>query len=269
LGDAIAIKDPTAAAFREQSGNNMLMIGQQPEGALAMMQISMIAIAAQQPAARFYVLDGQAPDSPTVGVFPKLKRTLPQPMELGGARETAAFVGALEEELQRRQASSGADLTPLYLFVYDLQRFRDLRKVDDDFAFSRGGEKASPAKQLVNLLREGPALGIHLVIWADTLNNVQRSFDRQTMREFETRVLFQMSVSDSSTLVDSPMASKLGPHRAFLHSEEQGRLEKFRPYRLPEDAWLQSVRERLASRSPPAPLAPSSAPDPGAIAHES
>jgi hypothetical protein len=268
LGDAIAIKDPTAATFREQSGNNMLLIGQQAEAALAMMQISMIAIAAQQPAARFYVLDGQAPDSPTMGIFPKLKRTLPQPIELGGARETAAFIATLEEELQRRQASSGADLTPWYLFVYDLQRFRELRKTDDDFSFSRGAEKASPAKQLVNLLREGPALGIHIVVWADTLNNVQRSFDRQTMREFETRVLFQMSVSDSSTLIDSPMASKLGPHRAFLHSEEQGRLEKFRPYRLPEDTWLKSVHQRLASRSPAAPLDPTIAPDPGAIAHE-
>jgi len=43
----------------------------------------------------------------------------------------------------------------------------------------------------------------------------------QTLREFEMRVVFQMSAGDSSGLIDSPLASKLGMHRAFFHSEEQ------------------------------------------------
>ena len=44
------------------------------------------------------------------------------------------------------------------------------------------------------------------------------------------RVLFQMSPTDSAHLLDSPDASKLGPNRALFSSEEQNRLEKFRPY---------------------------------------
>ena len=67
-------------------------------------------------------------------------------------------------------------------------------------------------------------------VWCDTLNNLQRSLDRQALREFEMRVLFQMSAADSSNLIDSPLASKLGLFRAFFYSEDQGRLEKFRPY---------------------------------------
>ncbi|HWA99376.1 MAG TPA: FtsK/SpoIIIE domain-containing protein, partial [Pirellulales bacterium] len=250
LGDAIAIKDPTAAVFRAQSGNNMLLIGQQAEAALAMMSIAMVGIAAHQPRAKFYALDGQSPDAMFVDTLPAMARTLPQGIDLGGPRDTARIVGELEAELQRRQASSEIDAVPIYLFVYDLQRFRDLRKAEDDFSFARGSEKPSPAKQLVNILREGPALGIHAIVWADTLNNVQRSFERATLREFETRVLFQMSVADSSTLIDSPAASRLGPNRAFLHSEEQGRLEKFRPYRMPEAAWLAQVAERLRAKAP-------------------
>ena len=30
------------------------------------------------------------------------------------------------------------------------------------------------------------------------------------MREFDNRILFQMSSNDSSTLIDTPVASKLG-----------------------------------------------------------
>ena len=49
LGDAIAIKDPTSAVFRPQSGSNVLIVGQNDEAALAMMMMSAISIAAQHP----------------------------------------------------------------------------------------------------------------------------------------------------------------------------------------------------------------------------
>ena len=65
------------------------------------------------------------------------------------------------------------------------------------------------------------------------------------MREFDNRVLFQMSATDSSNLIDSPAANKLGFHRALAYSEEQGYMEKFRPYALPEKAWLGEVKAKL------------------------
>ena len=68
------------------------------------------------------------------------------------------------------------------------------------------------------------------------------------MREFDLRVLMQMSATDSSQLMDSPGASKLGPKLAFLYSEESGRAEKFRPYGRPTPQWLAWVSERLAAR---------------------
>ena len=133
-------------------------------------------------------------------------------------------------------------------FRPDPARFRDLRKSDDDFGFSRKEEKPSPGKQLGTILKDGPGVGVHVVIWCDSLNNLNRSFDRQTIREFEMRVLFQMSPNDSSTLIDSPLAARLGPRRAFFSSEEQGTLEKFRPYGLPGEEWWTWVRDLLVKR---------------------
>ena len=82
-------------------------------------------------------------------------------------------------------------------------------------------------------------------MWCDSLNNLHRAWDRQTLREFEYRVAFQMSANDSSTLIDTPVASRLGANRALLHSGEEEALEKFRPYRWPSAAWLESVRRQL------------------------
>jgi hypothetical protein len=65
-----------------------------------------------------------------------------------------------------------------------------------------------------------------------------------------------MSPADSGHLLDAPLASKLGPHRALFHSEEQNRLEKFRPYGIPSEDWLRRSGEQLASRHAPAQPAP-------------
>ncbi len=103
----------------------------------------------------------------------------------------------------------------------------------------------SPNKQFATILSDGPALGVYSLVWVDSVNNLNRAWDRHTLREFEMRIAFQMSGNDSSTLLDSPVAAKLGNNRALLHSEEQGLLEKFRPFRWPSDTWLAWVRKQL------------------------
>ena len=74
---------------------------------------------------------------------------------------------------------------------------------------------------------------------------VERTLDRQTIREFDNRVLFQMSASDSSNLIDSPVGNKLGLHRALFYSEERGELEKFRPYAPVDAKWLEHISNML------------------------
>jgi S-DNA-T family DNA segregation ATPase FtsK/SpoIIIE len=124
---------------------------------------------------------------------------------------------------------------------------RELRRQEDDFSFGRREETTSPQQQLTTLMREGPSLGVHTLFWCDTVNNLNRCLDRAALRELSLRIVFQMGVADSSNLIDSPAGSKLGMHRALFFSEEDGRLEKFRPYGIPPDEWLEEVCRRLGS----------------------
>jgi hypothetical protein len=57
-----------------------------------------------------------------------------------------------------------------------------------------------------------------------------------------------MSAADSSNLIDSPLANKLGFFRALSYSEEQGVVEKFRPYSLPGNDFLAKTSRQLGSR---------------------
>ncbi len=249
LGDAIAIKDPTAVVFRPQSGSNVLIVGQNDEAALSMLIMSAVSIAAQHPpggpqTVRFYLLDGSPVDSGLAGQLGKLKDVLPHSVTNVGWRDLATTFAGLAAEVKRRQEATSDDQVPIYIMIYDVQRFRDLRKSDDDFGFSRYDEDkpAPPAKLFSDVLRDGPPVGIHTMIWCDGVNNLNRTLDRQGMKEFENRILFQMSSNDSSTMIDNPAASKLGENRALYFSEEENRVEKFRPYGLPDPAWLERVQ---------------------------
>ena len=126
-----------------------------------------------------------------------------------------------------------------------MARFRELRRQEDDFSFGRSAEGRRPDQQLTDLLREGPGFGIHLLVWCDTMSNFQRWCERSAMKEFDARVLLQMSAADSSLLVDSPAASQLGPSRALLSREDEGRLEKFRPFAPPPAEWFDAALEGL------------------------
>jgi hypothetical protein len=255
LGEAMAIKDATAAIFRPLSGSNLLIVGQSEEAALGILGVSLISLAAQHAppletegpgGGRFFVLDAGTPAS----LWPQIARVLPNPVRLAGWRDLPAVLGGLAEDVERRQKVHEGDLPPRFLFIHGLQRFRDLRKADDDFSFSRRDEDRppAPAKLFQTILRDGPSVGIYTLVWCDTPNNVNRALDRQGLREFEMRVLFQMSAADSSNLIDSPVASKLGTHRALFYTEERGQPEKFRPYGLPTDEWLAWVRDQMGKK---------------------
>ncbi len=174
---------------------------------------------------------------------------LPHKIDLGGPRDTPRVIGDLAAELARREAAGEENAPPLYLVIFNGGRFRDLRRGEDDFSFSTDRDKpASPDKQFGEILRSGPAWGIHTLLWCDSYNNVTRLLDRMTLREFEMRVAFQMSAADSSSLLDNPAAAKLRQHRGLLASEDLGTLEKFRPYGAPTNEWLETVRKLIVDR---------------------
>jgi len=264
LGDAIAIKDPTAAIFRRQGGANLLIVGQREDLGVSLLAMSMMSLAAGHDphpggalgrAARFVVLEpaiaGEKPDI----MLAKLAPRLPHETELVNPLGVGDAVARLADEVRRRIDEQVLDGEAVYVIIRDLARFRELRRNESDFGFSAGGEaKATPAQNLVTLLKDGPPVGVHVLIWCDSLTNLQRTFERATLKEFELRVIFQMSGSDSSQLVDSPAAVKLGPQRALFVHEETGTLEKFRPYAFPSDEWVAGVAAAMATRPQGTPV---------------
>jgi S-DNA-T family DNA segregation ATPase FtsK/SpoIIIE len=219
---------------------------------------SLVALAAQDRPqdgnlGRFVVLDGTRADAPEAGFWPRFARQFGREVTVATPRESAAKVIAeidAEVAADRRQGSrTPPDLRgrlrsgPFSRSAARGGRFRILHGED---------KPASPGKQFANILREGPPVGVHLLMWCDSYNNVIRALDRQGLRDVDYRIVFQMNATDSSNLIDTPLASRLGVHRAILYNEGRGTIEKFRPYGLPTDEWMAAVRAQLAAGNPAA-----------------
>ena len=131
---------------------------------------------------------------------------LPHPVHSGGPARFAGDAGRSGPRSRttagRRRSTSAGHLS-VHLRPRPLPRFAPRRK-RHGLLLRRRSKPASPAQLLGNILRDGPAVGVYTLAWCDSLTAVQRSFDRQSLREFALRVLLQMSANDSSHLIDSP-----------------------------------------------------------------
>ncbi len=265
LGDSVSLGGPIELNFGLREGGNLLIVGRDDQAALGIMAACSLSFCAQATACgkdsvTVHVLDGSLPNSPSAQTWRQLQSVWTRSrstsvegeqnqasiLKADSPRETANVISEVLAELHRRADEPGP---PMFLFVFDLARFRDLRKAEDDFSYSSGfggGEKSvNPAQSFSEILRDGPGVGIFTFVWVESYQSAQRWLARDQMNRFEQRILFAMNVNDSSSLVDSPLAGRLGENRALLYRGDTGTLEKFRPYSPPPADWLGQLSSPL------------------------
>jgi hypothetical protein len=252
LGAPNSIKGPTEAIFKRQSGSHLLVVGQSEERTATLLAVALAALAAQFPkaAAQFVALDGTPPGFPQRELLDRLIQLVPHQTTPAGNSNLTEVMATLAAELKQRadneSAEGEASRPEIFVLIQGLQNFKKLRQ-EDEFSFSSSSSDApNPAATLLSLVTEGPARGIHLIVTCDTYNNVNRCLGRKALTEFEMRVVFQMSASDSASLIDAPAAATLGLHRALLYNDREGSLETFRPYAQPDGGWVEEVARQFS-----------------------
>jgi DNA segregation ATPase FtsK/SpoIIIE, S-DNA-T family len=246
IGQSSSLKGATETSFGDTAGSNLLIIGQNRDSAAATCGIIALSLAARHRTdrLRLMALDGEDRDGPFARLHAQLAQTLPHAFVRHESRATAQAIDEIAGILARRQSGDDSDRTPIVLFIFALQRLRHLAP-DEDLGLSGG---ASPAERFAEIVAKGPENHIHVVVWSDSVASTQRGLGRRALRDFDQRILFQMSASDSSELIDDDTASRLGLHTAILSVQSEGRREKFRPYSAPNADFLEGVRAALSRR---------------------
>ena len=238
----MAIKDPTAAVFRPLGGANLLVIGQNEEAARGAVRGGVLepggAGAGDAAAPAFTILDGTPDDAEDADYLAKLAATVPGAVAPGrGGDRSPHSPTSLPRWIGGRRANRPTARRASCSSSASTASATCGRRRTTSASAGAAAASASrrPASGSHAILRDGPPVGIHVIVWCDSLTNLNRTFDRPQLREFALRVLFQMSATDSSTLMDTPAASQARPHAGTVpDQEEQERPEKFRPYGLPQ-----------------------------------
>ena len=129
-----------------------------------MMIMGALGIAAQHPpagpqACRFYLLDGSPVDSALVRTARPPQRRLAAPRQQRHLARPGPGIhrtGPRNSNAARRRHRTIK--RPSNIFIFDVQRFRDIRKSDDDFGYTRYDEDkpVPPSKLFADVLRDGP-----------------------------------------------------------------------------------------------------------------
>lgn len=245
LGEPVEIKSPTAAVVERYPRSNLLIVGGNEEQAYGLLLAALLSLAAQYTPeeVRLAVTDFARPETVGYGLWSGLG--LPHPLEVAGPRQAGALLTQLLALLDQRLSGEAAP-TEVFLLIPGLQRWRELRSTD-----AYGTQQSEPAKGLTRLAEEGPEVGIHLLAWADSLATAERVFKRGGLAHFDLRVALQMNDKESTDLLGSPIAARLGENRALFRHEdwESGRMEKFKPYALPDDETLARLVALLRGES--------------------
>jgi S-DNA-T family DNA segregation ATPase FtsK/SpoIIIE len=250
IGDPVAISEPMCIRFQRSGGQNALIVGQEGDLADSILASTILSICSGpagsggSSSSRLVLLhDGQDLASQENFSTTFTKRIAPR-FSLRKASEADAVVAELAAELAGREAAGvGPNSPAIILAVRNIGQFRSLRRDEDDFGMSGFGaaKSSTPASQLGDLIRKGPLVGIHVIVWSDTFSNAMRWLSNSLLREFDSRIAFRLNQTDSSSLIDTPAAASLSPGRAILYRDQTGTADRFRPFSWPSQQWLATV----------------------------
>ena len=242
VGDSVSIEPSVMIPWARQAGRNVLIVGPEDRNAANVLAAILASSAysarsrLQQPLTIAF-LDGTRPDDQYAARLPELVRLLGEEPHIADVRSAEPVLQWVHSQLEARSADPDSPYPPIMLVISQIGRFRELRK-SDDFSFGGDDGPMKADKMLESILRDGPSLGIHSLLWADNYNTVSRAISRQSMHDLELKILMQMSSNDSNHLIDSPTGNRLDSHVLLLHDEATGLSRKFRPYQLDDFSML-------------------------------
>jgi len=255
LGEPVGLGPPVEVTFRRQEGANLVVVSHDPaigQGAL----FAAVATAAMvhDRSLEVWVVDFLPLEAGFGARFLALgERSV---VHVGRRRNLSKILDTVHRLVQDRLVGNELNGPPRLLVVNGLGRAHDfdaeashvpvlapapgdLGDAADEHDLPPDSlDRLDPVGVLEAILRDGPEVGVHTLVWCDTVELLYRRLGPDALREFGLRVGGAMSQEDSVALLDSTYGATLRPAHALLYDEDHGRLVKLRPYALPPDGWV-------------------------------
>ncbi|MGB7343713.1 MAG: FtsK/SpoIIIE domain-containing protein [Pirellulaceae bacterium] len=231
LGESVEIGPPATLELTRNAGRNVLLITP-PESRGAIIASTVSSYAKSHRKLQILYFDGnRADDSPSL--MPWLEEAKVNAKQIK-PRDAEAEMVALNKIVQQR-GEENEKAAPIVAIIDPLDRFREFRQ-DESFSFSLDSAAADEngATALRDVLRDGPAANVFVYLVCGGAETLSRWLPRASQHDLELRILGRMNASDSSVLIDSPIASELSAATMLLYDDSEGRIMKFRQCDLPD-----------------------------------
>ncbi len=239
LGEPVSLDGPVAAVLRRQSGAHALLVERSDERLRAMLATLLAGFTIDEQLGlklRVILLDGDPQRPPGSG------DVVPELVEAGGY-ETIRPQTALEEfkalrdEINVRLHTGSYSVTTV-LVLHQLKALRDL----DPDAFP-AYDDTEPALHdvLAEIVREGPAVGVHVVATADTVGRLEQRLGRDARRDMALRVAPRLSEADSVSFFGNANGQDLRQGVTLLFDVDDGEGTPFMAFEAPSAAELSNM----------------------------
>lgn len=243
LGEPMSISTQPTLTFQHENGSNLLIVGPQPGYASGIIVTSLFTLAAQfRPmAVCFYLLDFSTNDTfrSTCAQFMHILTThKPQYVQ---RKQVPSVIEELSEELNERNEADTQQAQRIFVFIFGSPRQRDMDTEVPD------GSGDTVAARLECLFKQGSEVGIHMILWCDKIRNIEEVLGSRVNDAFDKKILFNVPADDVRNITGMRIILQ-EPDRAFFHSDDESRDEKFRPYILPSETWMEKVVEAIQKK---------------------
>ncbi len=246
LGEPIEIGPHLAATLARMPRENLLIAGQDERLAHAILCSALIGACADGGVDE---LDLAIVQASTGGhawskIFDELGQTVPHEVATLPMSGVGDLFGDLAEVVASRR--TGAAGRSKIVVIPGLDRLDALRETD------RFGKAAGAAAAFLDVVNDGPGVGVHIFAWSAVFTNLERLVQRQATLAFGLRVALPMPDSESNAYLQIPAAGRLGAERALFKDDVRAhRPVKFKPYELPDSETWARIATRLRGRRQP------------------
>lgn len=264
VGEPLKLVNNMKMNFKKKQGSNLLVIGNDEEKARTMFTFAALSLSLHKFSANgnrridkpaIYLFD-YAPmeDFDEKDILDELRKRLPSYIKYIPFDEADEYMKELYDDfLSREKGNSSSEDT--YMFIYGLQRARNLRSNDiyknnstfDDFdEFGSSSSKkqnlsVKPYEMFLSLLQRGSSVGINCMIWEDNFKVFMNNY-ADMLPNFDMRIAFTMPDEDSINFIEEVDGSKISENGAVYNYNGN---QKFRPYRKPDLKWIDKITQRM------------------------
>ena len=246
LGDEFNVNGTRRITIGTAPGENMAVIGPDEDTAKSLFALSMLSVLYGELASRAKSADNELvrlvdmsddylPDAEYLG---EIAARFPRQIKRVAGRLAAEMINDTYKVLQDRKRGRADKAERLFLMIFGMDSLNVLRP---DMAGEEDGE-LSLNQKLLQILKDGPALGINSILWARSYAGFKSVLEFRHLNQcFNKRIYFDEEADAETVLGIAKSMRELEEKSVLYRDMDRAVPNAFRVFELPTADWLESV----------------------------